>query len=280
MSGSPAALHGARILLVDDDAFSRKIGARLLADLGATVSLAADGREAVERARSEAFDCVLMDVQMPGLDGLQATRLIRAEASLASLPVLALAANGSDEDRARCRAAGMNDFIGKPLVRARLEAVLLGCLKAGAGARTPTRDELAVDDTATAPPAWTAAAGDPQVIDLSVLSRFVDGDVDRFGRYARLFVETAAESLAELEAGRAAGDLKAIAALGHRLKSSARMVGALGIVAECESLEAMGDDTALETASGAIDRITSLSLRATTAIVTTLASQVPPVCTP
>ncbi len=280
MSESTHAIQGARILLVDDDAFSRKIGARLLADLGATVSLAEGGQQAVDRASAETFDCVLMDVQMPGIDGLEATRMIRAAMSLTTLPVLALAANCSDEDRARCRAAGMNDFVGKPLVRARLEAALLGCLKPAGGEPVKTPRINSAGDAVPTTPAWAAAAGDPQIIDLSVLSRFVRGDIDRFRRYAQLFVETAADTLAEFEAARSRGDLKEIAALGHRFKSSARTVGALGIVASCELLEAMGGAGEPDVADRAVDRIASLVLRATAVIVATLASLAPPVSTP
>jgi CheY-like chemotaxis protein len=277
MTDSPAVIQGARVLLVDDDAFSRKIGSRLLADLGATVSLAEDGQQAVDKVRSESFDCVLMDVQMPGIDGLQATRLIRAEDRHPHLPVLALAANCSDEDLARCRAAGMDDFIGKPLARARLEAALLGCLRPGAGAAaTATVDAPVSQDDASAAAESTMPEGDPEVIDLSVLSRFVRGDADRFERYARLFVETATETLAEFEAARSAGDLREIAALGHRFKSSARTVGALGIVAVCESLEAMGDTATLEAASSGIDRVAALALGAGAVIAATLSSRVRP----
>ena len=127
----------------------------------------------------------------------------------------------------------MNDFLTKPVLPARLYAALAQCLApratsvpAGGGAQ------------AAAPaPAVGLPAGDPNIIDLSILSQQVDGDLQKVRRYGALFVQTMPGSIAELEAALGQGNLSTLAELGHRMKSSARLVGALGLASLCESLE-------------------------------------------
>ncbi len=114
------ALAGKRILLAEDEPINREITTELLAYVGLVVELAADGQQAVELAQRKPFDLILMDMQMPGLDGLQATEQIRRLPAGRHLPILAMTANAFAEDKARCLAAGMNDFISKPVSPSRL----------------------------------------------------------------------------------------------------------------------------------------------------------------
>jgi CheY-like chemotaxis protein len=108
------SLRGSSILLVDDDVFSLEATRSMLEHAGVVVTTAINGAEAIDELRRGKFDCVLMDVQMPVLDGLDATRQIRSDAILKDTLVLAFTTNATGTDRERCFQAGMNDVIQKP----------------------------------------------------------------------------------------------------------------------------------------------------------------------
>ncbi|MBU3909678.1 MAG: PAS domain S-box protein [Gammaproteobacteria bacterium] len=122
--------HGnARLLLAEDNLINREITLELLHSVGLAVDSVEDGREAVEQARAQPYDLILMDVQMPEMDGLDATRAIRALPGYATIPILAMTANAFDEDRRNCLTAGMDDFVPKPAAPAVLFAILLKWLR-------------------------------------------------------------------------------------------------------------------------------------------------------
>ena len=110
-NGVPVGLEGRRVLLVEDNPLNQQVGAEMLAEAGITVDVAGNGRIGLEMAQRQPYDLVLMDMQMPEMDGLEATRRLRELPALASLPIVAMTANAMAEDRARCQAVGMNDFI-------------------------------------------------------------------------------------------------------------------------------------------------------------------------
>lgn len=120
-------LQGLRLLLVEDNAINQQVASELLAAEGAQVSVASNGLQAVKRLRESAsdFDAVLMDMQMPEMDGLTATRVMRQQLGLGSLPIVAMTANASAADRQACLQAGMNDHVGKPFDLQQLVEVLL-----------------------------------------------------------------------------------------------------------------------------------------------------------
>jgi signal transduction histidine kinase/CheY-like chemotaxis protein len=116
--------RGRRILVVEDNVVNQKVAIRMLANLGAHVELAGDGFEALARLEAGSFDLVFMDVQMPRMDGLQATAEIRRREPLQRLPIVAMTAHAQAADRERCLAVGMNDYISKPFERGELMRVL------------------------------------------------------------------------------------------------------------------------------------------------------------
>jgi len=114
-SGLPPEQRGCRVLLVEDNVINRELATELLIDFGLDVSTADNGAEGLRRIASETFDLVLMDIQMPEMDGLTATRLLRQQPALADLPVIAMTAHAMSGDREKSLAAGMNDHVTKPI---------------------------------------------------------------------------------------------------------------------------------------------------------------------
>jgi CheY-like chemotaxis protein len=111
------AIRGAAILLVEDNELNQQVVMELLSNAGLPIDIAENGQSAVNMVRNRPYDIVLMDMQMPVMDGLEATRRIRRIPKLASMPIIAMTANAMAEDRARCIDAGMNDHIAKPIDR-------------------------------------------------------------------------------------------------------------------------------------------------------------------
>ncbi|NHZ37283.1 ABC transporter substrate-binding protein [Massilia rubra] len=228
--GQDALLRGARILLVEDNTFNQQIALEMLEEAGCVVCLAQNGLEALDLLAKTGFDVVLMDVQMPVMDGLQATRLIRLDPRLAGLRVLAMTATATSEDRARCMEAGMDDFISKPTQPALLCEVVARWLPARAPA-------AAAAPALPAQPGFRTVAGDPEVIDLTVLAKLLSYNQDKVRKFAFKFLQTTQAGFEEMEAALAAGDIARVRELGHRIKSSARTVGAMGMGELCLRLE-------------------------------------------
>jgi signal transduction histidine kinase/ActR/RegA family two-component response regulator len=113
-----------RVLVVEDNVVNQRVARALLGAIGYDSDVAADGREAIEAVRRIAYAVVLMDMQMPGMDGLEATRQIRAQETDTRVPIIALTASVLDEDRTNCARAGMDDFLPKPIRREALQAIL------------------------------------------------------------------------------------------------------------------------------------------------------------
>ena len=116
--------EGATILLVEDNEINQEVAKEALAKLGFKVHIANNGQEAIDLLHKDSFDLVLMDIQMPVMDGLTATRLIRQEERFAKLPIIAMTAHAMAEDRQRCLDAGMNDYLSKPIDFKELREVL------------------------------------------------------------------------------------------------------------------------------------------------------------
>ncbi len=250
-AAAPGALAGSTILLVEDNAFNQQVARELLEDAGAGVVVAGNGGEALElmhgRAPDDPFDCVLMDVQMPVMDGFEATRRIRADARLKDTRVIAMTANAGLEDQARCLAAGMDEFVTKPVAPETLVATVARALGRSVQHRTV--------------PAAAAAAPSQALLDLEVLSDAFNGNPDKMRKYAFMFLETAREGLLEIDRALAAGDIERAAGVAHRIKSSARTVGAMGFGDVCADLEGQREHGSIAQARSLAARLRALLAR-------------------
>ena len=222
------------VLVVEDDALNQTIVCGMLAHAGYATRIAGDGASALEALRREPFDLVLMDWQMPDMDGLEVTRRLRAgEAGSGGreVPIVALTANAFAEDRSACLGAGMNDFLTKPVLAANLIATVGRWI----GARQAAT--LTLDDRQSAQPA-AAAPFDPAV--LAELPMVADGSQpDYADRVLAMFEKNTCAALDAIEAAARAGDTKTLARAIQSLKSSSGQVGALGLADEAGRLETM-----------------------------------------
>ncbi|MDP2694666.1 MAG: PAS domain S-box protein [Gallionella sp.] len=245
-----ASISGARILLAENNLFNQQVATEFLENAGATVCAAQNGKEAIDLLSNGRFDCVLMDIQMPVMDGFEATRLIRANPALAGIPVIAMTANVSGEDRQRCLAAGMNDFIGKPFKPYAFYAVIAGCL---AGRARP------VSGTPAASAVRATRGDDPGIIDLALLAELVGGNKLKMREFALKFLASARQDMAKVEAALERKDRAELDALGHHIKSPARMAGATGFAKLCEALQEYSKDGAsIEQIRGVVSQMRPL----------------------
>lgn len=233
-TSATARLTGVRILLVDDSAINRQVGQQVLALDGADVILAADGAEALQCLRADpAFDVVLMDVQMPELDGFAATRLIRQELGLRDLPIIALTAGALQSERANALLCGMNDYMAKPIDPDRVVQTILRHVHRQTPPQLMPRAPLAARPDQLP---WPAVSG----IQASAVRERLGGDVLLFVRLLKGF---AAEYSAPrgLEGAWAlpgsSTQMDNYAKRLHRLHGSAAMLGMVGLAQTAERLQ-------------------------------------------
>ena len=258
-SASGSRLAGMHVLVVDDSAMNRDLVQRALALEGAEATLAADGQQAIEllRGRPRAFDAVLMDVQMPVLDGLSATRRIRDELGLAALPVIAFTAGVGADQQAAARAAGADDVLPKPMDLEQMTLLLLRWVEpTGLREATPASGADAVRAIAaaampvfapeTALPVQAAAAASATAgdefpvlpgIERERAMQRLGKDRDMFLGLLGLFIEDNAGVVAATRADLACDEREAAARRMHTLRSNAGFICALAIMEAAEALE-------------------------------------------
>jgi PAS domain S-box-containing protein len=230
------SINGARILLAEDNTFNQQVALEMLEQAGGVVVLANNGAEALDLLRKTSFDLVLMDVQMPVMDGLAATRAIRANPALQGLPVVAMTANATSEDRARCMEAGMDAFISKPIQPPVLIETVARYLPERPASPAP-------EPVMPLQQGFKVMVGDPAIIDLTILAKLLSYNQDKVRKFAFKFLQTTHEGFDEIEAALRKGDIHHTRELGHRIKSSARTVGALGLAELCLQLENLPPST-------------------------------------
>ena len=243
---------GARLLLAEDNEVNREVALELLYGAGLVADIAVDGDEAVDKARATDYALILMDVQMPRLDGLQATRLIRSLPGRTTTPIVAMTANAFDVDRRACEQAGMNDYVAKPVDPDALYGMLLkwlprhrpstdsGRTVSPATVRGDPFDfaqESLVEPPPTLDPAeWRQRLAAIPGLDIERGLELVRGSPTKHARVLTLFIDSHAGDATRLAAGLAANDLGALKELAHTLKGSAGSVGALQVSAAAATL--------------------------------------------
>ncbi|MBN3759480.1 response regulator [Burkholderia sp. Ac-20365] len=249
-------LAGLTLLVVEDNPLNREVAEGLLSREGAQVALAESGLEGVEKVLTgtRVFDAVLMDMQMPDVDGLEATRLIRVHERFAALPIIAMTANATRADRDACLAAGMNDHVGKPIDVTQLVDTLLAHTRAG----------VPPASTASARASEPPAANDLLERKESIVGRF-GGSEDLIRKALGVFVGEMERHLDGLRTEAGPDGTRRSAALLHAIKGSAGTMGAKALAGHAAALEhrvieADGEDTAASVSSAEVDSLERLLL--------------------
>jgi PAS domain S-box-containing protein len=238
---------GARVLLVEDNALNQEVAAGFLRGLGIDVTIAKDGREAVAQVEAGAFELVLMDMHMPVMDGLTATRRIR-ELDLAPCPpVVAMTAAVLNADRTRCADAGMVDFVAKPVDPDDLVRVLRRWLPAHRQAAAPAGSE-----GRPAPLHGGAALPEFPGFDGAGALRRLHGRSDQLLRLVRAFAAEHRDTAATLDAQQAHGEPAALRAALHALRGSAATIGLARIAHDAREREQLLDADPAAAPSGAL----------------------------
>ncbi len=261
-----ARLRGKRVLLVEDNDINQQVSAQLLANIGLHVDVASDGAEAVDAAMQHAYDLILMDVQMPVLDGYQATQRLRAEPGQTHMPIIALTAHAMSGERESCLKAGMDDYLSKPVEAERLYRTLLKWLTADGRSEGPADTAVAaaparVPGRSGAPPPAAGddtggdseAGGDGEAeatlpdslpgIDVATGLRYVANKPAMYRRMAARFRDRYARGCADLQQLLDADRREEAHRMAHTLKNLAGTLGAASLQASAAEVEKTLADT-------------------------------------
>ncbi|MEI6559235.1 MAG: PAS domain S-box protein [Rhodospirillaceae bacterium] len=256
-----------RILLAEDNLVNQMVAVGLLERQGHRVTPVGDGARAVEAVRSGGFEVVLMDMQMPDMDGVEAARRIRAlPGPLARIPIIALTATAVQSEFDRCIGAGMNDFLTKPIVPETLFAALARHVPAGsasepAPAPAPVPAAVPAPVRPPVPPPPLAGPLDPSVI-AGLIEQL---GAQTTGEICRLFANQLVERRERLRESCARGELREVAQLAHAVKGMAANLGFIALESLCLALERAGndgDDGAMAPLLARLDALVAESLHA------------------
>ena len=227
---SLAAIKGARILLVEDNELNQEVARELLTGVGLIVDVAENGRIALEKVQHSDYALVFMDMQMPVMDGVTATVEIRKLSQFKDLPIIAMTANAMQQDRDRCRLAGMNDYLAKPIEPDELWSMLLRWIRPGpagvavqqAGSKTAVAAYRSITTDAPDIPA------DIDGLDLSVALRHVAGNSATLLSLLQQFVKKQNTAADEIRSALDRGDCATAERVAHTIKGVAGTLGAQG----------------------------------------------------
>ena len=234
LQSSLALLRGARILLVEDDALNQEVACGLLGNAGFVVDIADNGQLAVQKIQEASYDIVLMDMQMPIMDGVTATREIRKLTQYDHIPIIAMTANAMQVDREKCFAAGMVDFVTKPIDPDHLWRTLYRWIKLDSGpaarsASTPVSAEIA---------GALDLPDDIPGLDTTAGLKCVLGNRQSYLSILKKFVSSQKGTPGQIKAALDCGDRNTAERLAHTLKGLAGSIGAAGLQSSAGHLEA------------------------------------------
>ncbi|OYT23688.1 MAG: hybrid sensor histidine kinase/response regulator, partial [Nitrospira sp. UW-LDO-02] len=247
-AATPRPRVDAHILLAEDNPVNQDVASSMLEMLGCRITIAPNGRAAVEAATTGRFDLILMDCQMPEMDGFTATAAIRRQEATASdrrhVPVIALTANAMEGDRARCLAAGMDDYLTKPFTVAQLHAFLTQWLTPQSAKASETDQASSPHTTDADEPAATEEAPVSTTIDKTawdaILSLQRPGRPDILARVLATYLDDSRLLVEQIRSAVQSQDSVALSQAAHRLKSSSAQLGVLATAAHCKELETLG----------------------------------------
>jgi signal transduction histidine kinase/ligand-binding sensor domain-containing protein/CheY-like chemotaxis protein/HPt (histidine-containing phosphotransfer) domain-containing protein len=265
-------LLGGRVLVVEDQALNREVAQGMLAAIGVNSDTAADGREALGKLAGERFDAVLMDCEMPVMDGFAATRVLRErEAGKPRLPVIALTADATHAGRAACLAAGMDDYLAKPVTREALHATLARWLPAPQAMASSTGE---VADASSGLLRMRTAAPEDAAEDARVADTLLDratlealralprrAERDMLSHLAESYIADSQRLVADIEQALAAGQAADVARAAHAWRSCNGHIGALSLMSLCRELEACGRAADLRGAPALLARMRAVYAR-------------------
>ncbi|MBU1777357.1 MAG: response regulator [Gammaproteobacteria bacterium] len=242
--------RGAHLLLVEDDEINQQVAREMLENYGIRVTVAENGKEAIAALKDAQFDGILMDMQMPVMDGLSAARAIRKDPQYSKIPIIALTANVMVSEQNEVLAAGMNDHIGKPIDPDRLVVTLAKWVHPAR-----TSGDQAVQEVAPKPAA-TAAAVIPDIPGVSVAAsvRRIGGNVALYYSLLEKFRANQLHVVPEMRKALAASDLKTAERLAHTLKGLAGTLGSESLQSQAALLES-------DLKNGSLENIEPLLLR-------------------
>jgi two-component system, sensor histidine kinase and response regulator len=217
-------IHGARLLLVEDNAVNQELAVELLSSEGASVDVANNGVEALDKVQQTHYDAILMDCQMPLMDGFEATRRIRTDARFRELPIIAMTASVLTSDRERCIDAGMNDFVAKPIDVNELFSTLMRWLKRSADGAAASTAKASQEDAPIRIPG----------VDVEKALKRVGGSIKLYKTLLSRFRETQIDAVHRIKEAIGRAETETAQREAHTLKGLAGSVGAT-VLAECAS---------------------------------------------
>lgn len=246
-------------MLAEDNPVNQKVAHKMLARFGYRVDVVSNGLEVVDSINRVSYDVILMDCQMPEMDGYEATRRIRTIQQDANLPpvrIIAMTAHALQGDREKCLAAGMDDYLSKPVRPAELKQALERCHPAES-----TTDNVAPDaevgGTGVSPVLHTAtvASTEKSTLDEESLRDIAEGDPEGTIELIQLYLDQAEETMRDLQTAIDAGEAEPVNQLAHRLAGASATCGATAMVGPLREMERRGRENQLADADELLDHI-------------------------